>query len=361
MAKRDPNKTVRNKRVAEIKKQRRKLQPQVFRELSLIRNGKYSDEGSLNAFIGSKAGDYIELHDEIILTPLEYKSKWLSGLKSCCIDEESHHNEMYGLITGEYPSFKKYLSLFLESSFLKHYEEHYKSKPKLDESEYWFGLNYDDYGLLVTPRYTAGQWENDNSEIRHFKKPYWTIGHIMETGLCFMNEERIQNFSNVTDYLNFFRNLVRRTKSKYQLDIADRYINYVENSNDKMSVPLLIPELRYDPKKSKHEHRLDYFIVNPWTLEKYGFEFSPWSSHGRLEGAGRIMADYDRDSQKNFEKEMRKQKKYWRKYGVSYVIYTDEDLQCMDDIWSEIKSLLEEPREAEQLEFALLEEIELVG
>ena len=83
MAKRDPNKTARNKRVAEIKSQRRALQPLVFDEMKVACDGNYTKEASLNAFIGSKTDDYINLHDEVITTPLEYKSKWLSGLKRC--------------------------------------------------------------------------------------------------------------------------------------------------------------------------------------------------------------------------------------------------------------------------------------
>jgi len=254
MPKLDPNKTARNKRVAEIKSQRRALQPQVFAELVVACEGKYTEEASLNAFIGSKTDDYIKLRDDVIQTPLEYKSKWLSGLqrsRDSAVNTGTNHRHivMYDLVTGSNPSFKKYLSLFLESSFLKHYEEHYKQKPKLDESEYWFGNNDDEFGLLVTPRFSSDQWENDKSEIRHFKKPYWTIGHVMETGLCYMGEERIRTFTTVEDYLQFFRDMVRRTKSTYQLDIADRYIEFVKASADPKSIPLLIPELRYDPHK----------------------------------------------------------------------------------------------------------------
>lgn len=366
MARRDPNKTARNKRVAEIKAQRRELQPRVFEEMKAACGGKYTAEASLNAFIGSKTDDYIKLHDEVIHTPLEYKSKWLTGLKRCRskalrTGTDNRHVVMYDLVTGDHPNFKKYLSLFLESSFLKHYEEHYKKKPKLDESEYWFGNNDDEFGLLVTPRFVDGHWENDNSEIRHFKKPYWTVAHVMDTGLCYMGENRFRTFSTIEDYLQFFRDMVRRTKSQYQLDVADRYVEYVTASDDPSSIPLLIPELRYDTHKKKHQHRLDYLIVNPWTLEKYGFEFSPWSSHGKLTGAGRKMFEYDQDAKENFEKEMKKHKRYWRKYGVTYIIYTDEDLALMDDIWSEMQGHLEASKKPEQLEFALLGEIDGAG
>lgn len=362
MAQRDPNKTARNKMIQSIKDQRRALQPIVFRELERFEEGRYCNESSLNAFIGGRADDYINLKDDIIHTPMEYKSKWLNGLKKAYSKSKDsradpRHVRMYQLITGSYPHFKKYLSLFLEGSFLKHYEEHYKAKPKIDESEYWFGNNADEFGLLVTPRYVNNLWENDKSEIRHFKHPYWTLSHVMETGLCYMSENKIRSFSKLSDYLQFFRDVVRRSKSKYQLDIADRYIEYVNCHSNPLSIPMLVPELRYDPFKNKHQHRLDLLVVNPWSLEKYGFEFSPWSTHGQLKGAGRSMSEYNEEAKEQFEAEMRKHKKYWRKYGVTYIIYTDEDLADMASVWMEIKRHLEVSDEPAQLELALLSEL----
>lgn len=325
MAKRDPNKTARYKMVEAIKEKRRLLQAAVFRELRTVENGKYCNEASLNAFIGSKSDEYIDLKHDVIKTPMEFVSKWVKGLETCANASKTNltdprHLRMYNLLKGNYPNFKKYVGLFLEGSFLKHYDEHYKIKPKIDECEYWFGNNSDEFGFLVTPRFANGQWENDVSEIRHFKYPYWTISHILESGLCYLGEDRIRSFTTVEDFLQFFRDLVRRTKSTYQLQIADKYIEYVKQHESPLSVPVLIPELRYDPFKNRHEHRLDYLIINPWSMSKIGFEFSPWSSHGELTGANRKLKDYNEDAKNNFEKEMRKHKKYWRKYDINYVI-----------------------------------------
>lgn len=362
MAKRDPNKTARNRMIQGIKDKRRAIQAAVFNDLKYFEGGKYCNEQSLNAFIGSKSDEYLHLHDDVISTPMEYVSRWLSGLKKATVQSkitgaDPRHVRMHGLIHGNYPNFKKYLSLFLESSFLKHYDEHYKTKPKLDESTYWFGNNDDEFGLLVTPRFVSGQWENDKSEIRHFKHPYWTLSHVMETGFRYMGEDKQRTFTKLDDYLQFFRDLVRRTKSQYQLYIADRYIDYVSHHATPLSIPMLIPELRYDPFKNKHEHRLDFFIINPWSMEKSGFEFSPWSSHGQLKGATKKLSEHNKEAKETFEKEMRKHKKYWRKYGVSYIVYTDEDLADMDAIWSEMRSHLEDNEKAEQLELALLSEL----
>lgn len=362
MAKRDPNKTARNKKIAAIKAQRRALQLSVFQELATVEHGKYCNESSLNAFIGSKTDEYIDLREEVIRTPAEYTNKWLLGLKAAVTQAtgsgtDPRHHRMYDLLRGSNPNFQKYVSLFLESSFLRHYEEHYKKKPKLDESAYWFGENQDDFGLLVTPRFANGGWENDKSEIRHFKHPYWTVAHVLTTGLCYMNENRMRTFTTRSDYLQFFRDLVRRTKSQYQLDIADRYNAYVEQHATPDAVPLLIPELRYDPLKQKHQHRLDFVVINPWSMEKVGFEFSPWSTHGQLAGKHRNLGELNSEARANFEREMRKLKKYWRKFEITYVVYTDEDLADMDSVWAEMKTFLEPEHEPEQLDLGLFSEL----
>lgn len=349
--------------VQEIKAQRRALLPKVFAELQAVKGGKYCNEASLNAFIGSKSGEYVDLRDEVIKSPIEFRSKWLAGLHkaaeiSKATGRDLRHARIMGLIKGKYPCFKRYLGLFLEGSFLKHYEEHYKVKPKIDESEYWFGDNADEFGLLVTPRFRNGHWENDKSEIRHFKYPYWTLSHLLETGLCYMGERRTRGFTALSDYLQFFHDLVRRTKSKYQLAIADRYIDYVNRHSEPLSVPVLIPELRYDPFKKKHQHRLDFLVINPWSMEKFGFELSPWSTHGQLKGAGQPMFAYNKQAREGFGAEMRKQKNYWRKFGVTYIIYTDEDLADINAIWLEIKRHLEVSKQPEQLELALLDSLQ---
>lgn len=362
MAPRDPNKTARNKAVLAIKARRREMLPNVFAELVEAGYEYYAREDSLNAFIGSKADDYLNLKEDLIKTPMEYKSKWLRGLKKHAEralkwGNESSHAKMYQLLKGTNPAFKKYVDLFLEGSFLKHYEEHYKNKPKVDECEYWFGNNDDEFGLLVTPRYAKGRWENDQSEIRHFRHPYWTLSHVMVTGLCYMNENLIRTFSTLEDFLQFFRDMVRRTKSPYQLELADKYISYVTAHEAPLSVPLLIPELRYDPLKKRHEHRLDFTIINPWTMSKTGFEVSPSSSHGTLKGKKKTLKELSADVQAWFEKEMKKHKDYWRKYGINYVVYTDSDLENIQVIWLEMKNHLESYEAPDQLELQLMNEL----
>ena len=91
-----------------------------------------------------------------------------------------------------------------------------------------------------------GNWDNDKSEIRRFKKNYWTIGHILKTGLVIPFEDDTIEFPDVEAYLTFFKNvLVRASGSTHEREIAQRYCDYVRASKRPEGVPLLIPEFRY--------------------------------------------------------------------------------------------------------------------
>ncbi len=160
-----------------------------------------------------------------------------------------------------------------------------KKRPTVNEAELWIGQNNADFGLFISPRFKNGQWENDKSEIRHFKKRYWSIGHVLETGLVVPDKDEKITFNDVDAYLTFFKSvLVRSAGSKYQDEIAEMYAEYVRNAEKPEDVPLLIPEFRYDGREKKHKYRLDFTVINPDTMDKVGFELSPWSSHGRLTG-----------------------------------------------------------------------------
>ena len=66
-----------------------------------------------------------------------------------------------------------------------------------------------------------GEWENDVSEIRHFKPNYWTIGHVLETGLVVPHSPQRIEFFTIEQYLVFFQNImVRQTRSPYEMEIA---------------------------------------------------------------------------------------------------------------------------------------------
>jgi hypothetical protein len=163
-------------------------------------------------------------------------------------------------------------------------------------------------------------------------------------------------FSDVEAYLQFFEHvLVRSAKSKHQDGLAARYCDYVRASAAPLEVPLLIPELRYEGREKKHKYRLDFCVIDPHTMQKTGFELSPWSSHGELTGTkGKTQIAINAEAKENFEKEMKKHKDYYRKHGIFALICTDADLAAIETVFSDIEDCLESKSVMTQLNFHLL-------
>ncbi|PSU64046.1 topoisomerase [Photobacterium phosphoreum] len=354
MARRDPDKSARNRIIENIKTELRDILPEVLKTTGV------KNEASLNAKIGSKNDDFIDLKHDVISSHEEFINKWLQGLKAHIntFDSSPRHDWIYETLK-KHTIFQKYLLLFLKRSYLKHFDELSKLRPKAEDSELWIGQTNANYGLLVTPRFNGEQWENDKSEIRAFKQGYWSIGHVMKTGLVIPGKEKIFKFADIEQYLLFFTDtLVRNSGSKYEYALAEAYADFVRNSDNPLDIPLMIPEFRYKGLEKKHKYRLDFMIINPFTLDKVGFELSPWSSHGYLtKTKGLTQKEINQMAQDNFEKEMKKHRGYFKKYDVFTLIYTDEQLaDCNKLFEEEIKPYLLPERPSMQLSFQIMEE-----
>lgn len=351
LAKRDPRKTARNKRIKAMSEQLRLWLDEVIEDTGL------RDENELNATIGHKTGLVIDLKHEVINSPDHYVALWMEGFSEHLEQGKPGGFETFYAIARKSSIFRQYLTLFLQRSYLKHYEELCKRRPSVEQAEVWMGQNKSDYGLLVTPRFKQGAWENDKSEIRHFKPRYWTIGHVLTSGIVVPSSLEIKEFTSVDDYLWFFEHvLVRDAGSSYQNAIASMYSAFVRSSADPLSVPLLLPELRYSGRAAKHEHRLDFCIIDPDTLDKVGFELSPWSSHGQLATKGRTGVAINAEAQENFEKEMKKLKKYFKKHGIYALVYTDTDLANIAGVFTDIAERLDAVGPTKQLSFAQMDD-----
>lgn len=355
MAKRDPDKAARYRMIKRIKIELKSLLNTVLEDTGI------TSEGSLNATIGSKNDLFLDLKNEVIKTPEEFKNKWLVGLKTHTNETNSISLSRLLEMIRKHSSFKRYLELYLQRSYLIHFEELSKNRPDPKQSEIWIGQVNANYGLLVTPRFKNGTWENDKSEIRAFKEGYWTIGHVMKTGLVIPGKEKIFKFSDIEQYLLFFTDtLVRNSGSKYEYQIAEFYADYVRHSDNPLSVPLLIPEFRYLGLERKHIYRLDFLIINPFTFAKVGFELSPWSTHGALKSTKSLtQKEINSLALKNFEKEMKKHRSYFKKHDIFTLIYTDESLQdCKKLFDEEIAMYLDPENPFTQLPFSAFEEFE---
>ena len=341
MAKRDPIITLRNQRIAQLTSQIDGLKADV------LKLTKFVSELSLNSTYGGKYAEYIDIKNEVIDTPEQFIALYfqgflrtLEGLGIYARTGNRYFDAFCHVKKDE--KVQEWLRLFLTRTFLRNYDALSKARPRVEEAEIWIGQNNASYGVLITPRFKNNEWENDKSEIRHFKPKYWTIGHIMETGFVIPDEDDRINFEKIEDYLSFFRNiLVRNSGSVHEKEIAKRYCQFVRDSEHPLDVPLLIPELRYGGKDTKHEHRLDFTIIDPHTLSKVGFELSPWSSHGAIAGTkGKTQKEINDEAKANFEKEMKKLKAYFRKLGISVMVFTDVDLGDRDALFEEFAKYL---------------------
>ena len=332
------------------------LQPKVLKETGI------NSESSLNAKIGGKSPDFIDLPNEVIYSPDHYLSKWLEGFRNKLSHDETKHNhnnydKLYSQIKSS-EAFQEYLPIFLKRMYLRSYDELSKNRPHIDQSEIWIGENNADYGLLISPRFNkkTNSWENDKSEIRHFKPRYWSIGHILTTGLVIPDKETIHKFKDVDEYLFFFEEvIVRKTSSKYQKEIAALYVKYVKASNEPEKLGLLIPELRYNGKDKQHKYRLDFCAINAESNDKVGFEISPASTHTKISKTKKkSQKEINEEASDNFEKEMKKQKDYFRKHNIFALIYTGSELENIDSIFEDIKRYLLPETMSKKLSFDLM-------
>jgi hypothetical protein len=130
----------------------------------------------------------------------------------------------------------------------------------------------------------------------------------------------------------------------------------VDLAKDPEKVPLLIPAFRYEGVDAKHRYRLDFCIIDPFTMQKIGYELSPWSTHGYLSKLkGLTQAEINEMAKDNFEREMTKHRSFFKKHGIYALIYTDAQLKDMAGIFEEIKQYLEPVDKVVQLDFHLLD------
>jgi hypothetical protein len=353
MATRDPNKTARNRIIAALKVKLRELLPRVLAESGI------ENEQSLNAKLGSRNDDFFDLENDVINSQEQFVSTWLEGLKQSALEDGDASDYKLWKKIKKSKILQKYTILFLQRSYLNHFDELSKNRPPVEDAELWIGQTNANYGLLVTPRFKDGNWENDKSEIRAFPKSYWTIGHVMHTGLVIPGKEKIFKFTDIDQYLLFFQDtLVRNSGSQYEYEIAGHYCEYVRSSPTPELVPLLIPEFRYDGLKTKHVYRLDFMIINPYTLNKIGFELSPWSTHGYLSKVKALtQKEINKMAADNFAKEIRKHRSYFKKHGVACLIYVDDDLKNTKKLFAEeMQPNLQTEKPASQLSFIIMDE-----
>jgi len=243
------------------------------------------------------------------------------------------------------PLVREYTFIFLVRNFYRQFDARTRAKPDQILWSLWFGDSYKlVWGLIIAPIYRDNRWANDKSEIRRASYSYWTVGHLMETGLIDPSSRSPVRFSTVDEFITFYKSVLKRLSNPiYEQGIAERYIDYLSRSSNIYEEPFLIPELRYAGLEEPHKYRLDYTVLNSHIMKSVGFELSPASTHSSISSSTKkTQREINEDLSKQWAKEMRKRNEYFSEFGISTITFTDDDLRDLDKCFSMIAQYLSE-------------------
>lgn len=316
--------------------------------LSLFSNEKrrQCSVHSLHGTIGGKNNTYTDIVHNNFSDPNDFKTRWLKGLIEYI--KKTSYTPLSNLMKNKV--FQKYTLLFLERNFYRNLFERTRIKP--DESLWtiWFGGGKFMWGLIIAPDLRDGVWTNDVSEIRRVQYMYWTIGHVLTTGLIDPENNEHFTFSGINDLIAFYQSILKRvSNSLYEKEIFDLYVNYLKKSDEPLQEPFLIPEFRYAGLANAHEHRLDFTILNSHTMELIGFELSPTSTHMSVSNMkDKTQKEVNAELSEKWNKEMAKRNKYFENFGITTITFTDDNLIDIPNCFNKFEQYLSN-RPAEKL------------
>lgn len=311
---------------------------------------------SLHSTIGGKNNIFVDSIRTEFVNPNDFMAQWIKGL--CDTYGEKVFNGPNGeyqyiiLEMMKYSICQRYINKFLERNFYRNLKERKRYKPNESLWEVWFGSNPLFWGIMISPAYRQEKWTNDVSEIRRARYEYWTIGHILSTGIVVQGNSQPYQFSDLQSFINFYEQIVMRiSKSEYEKQIMIRYFDFLKKHRNVKEVPLLIPEFRFSRDEQAHKYRLDFTILNPYTRNLLGFEISPQSTHMHVSGiTSKTQKQMNEDIKMQWEKEMAKRNEFYKQYGITVITFTDSMLKDIDSCFDRIKECLEQ-RDVEKTNF----------
>lgn len=329
----------------ELTAELKKRQDDVLEEYSKIK-GRDASIHSFHGTIGNNKAVNLDMVHGTWATHEDYISSWLAGLKD--LIASGRPTIMKDMFKVE--SIREYILIFLERDFYRHFKERIRQKPQENLWSIWFGSETLFWGLLIAPRLVDETWENKPGRIRRVQFGYWTVGHVLRTGLVDPENGKLYTFADLNDFLTFYESILKRvSNSIYEKQIFDFYKDYIQNSADPLSEPFLIPEFRYEGLSQKHKYRLDFTILNCHTGERIGFELSPQSTHMAVAGIrSKTQADMNKDLSKKWAHEMQKRNEYFQQFGITTITFTDDDLADMNKCFQAMKYYLEKRKPEQQ-------------
>ena len=310
---------------------------------------------SLHAHIGRNNNTFVDSVRIQFQSPDDFIARWLDGLKDEVLENKEviARRRRFGdrkrtvelipeMLQDDF--LKSYIYLFLERNFYRNFVGRVRAKPEECLWQLWFGPGNLCWGLFISPAHRLGEWTNDKSQMRREQYHYWTIGHVMATGLVVPDNEEPMKFGSVANFLQFYETVLARvSNSEYEKQISKRYLDYAKSSLAPQDVPLLIPELRYAGKETKHLYRLDFCVLNPFAMQMVGFEISPASSHMAIAGIkSKTQVELNAGLAEKWAKESDKRNRYFKDFGISIVTFSDPELDDIDECFRSIVSAIEE-------------------
>ncbi|HEY4317171.1 MAG TPA: hypothetical protein VGN04_06185 [Herbaspirillum sp.] len=338
---------------AELSERLETMRAKALARFAAIRE-RPSSVHELHASIGAKNNIFVDSVRMQFYSPSDFYARWVNGLTQVIFekrdeiarrrrfgDRKRTEEVLYEMLQD--PFLHEYVYLFLERNFYRNFEARMRAKPDELLWQLWFGSGNLVWGLLISPARRFGEWTNDKSQMRRESYGYWTIGHVLETGLVAPDTEKPIVFKDIDTFLSFYETVLARvSNSVYEKEISNRYIEYVRTRSIPRDALLLIPELRYAGKEAKHLYRLDFCVLNSYTMQMTGFEISPASSHMSIAGkAEKTQQTLNAELAVKWGKEANKRNAYFDKYGLTIVTFTDAELTNLERCWQHILAALE--------------------
>lgn len=332
-----------------------KIRTEVLKRASFIAGVELNTQ-KFHGRIGNRNTTFVDSVRLQFSDSYDFLSQWLNGLITKVESVEEEHKRKYNghvyqnssahelLRFVQDPIVRDYVFNFLVRNFYREFIPRTRAKPDEILWRLWFGENKLVWGLIIAPAYRDNGWTNDRSEIRRADYSYWTIGHILKTGLIDPESEKTLTWSSVGQFIDFYRSVLKRLSNPtYEQGIAERYIQYLQKSSDIYDEPFLIPELRYAGLEKEHKYRLDFAVLNSHVMSSTGFELSPASTHQSISGIrSKTQQEINQELSKQWKKEMQKRNGYFDNFGISIVTFTDDDLQDLDSCFLRIEHYLKQ-------------------
>lgn len=331
---------------ADLTDELREKLPRVLRTYERLSGRKNVTVHSLHGVIGGKNNEYTDAIRTQFTSPDDFNARWLQGLRKRAESAVSENAAIRIARLMKNRVIRDYTLTFLTRNFYRNLVERTRQKPDDHMWRLWFGDNKMPWGLFIAPAYRDDEWTNDKSEIRRAQYDYWTIGHVLETGIIDPESGELLEFDSIKSIKQFYQSVLKRcSASVYEKGLARRYVQYLRESDDIQGEPFLIPELRYAGIDAKHKHRLDFTILNPHMMSFVGFEISPASTHMAVKGTKKkkkTQTAVNAELKIKWEGEMKKRNRYFKKFGITTVTFTDEDLTDLDDCFEVMADYLAE-------------------